>query len=121
MPARLLAAGERLRAGVLAAVAELGLQDNFTVDGRGCSMLYGTRDAEKKPSQPFRTLFLQQTLRRGLLAPNFIVSYSHSDEDVDRTVEIVSEALVVYRKALTEGVENYLDGRSIQPVYRRFN
>ena len=107
-------AGERLRAGVLATVAELGLEDNFTIDGRGCSMLYGTRDADKKPSQPFRTLFLQQTLRRALLAPNFIVSYSHTDADIDRTVEAVSEALVVYRRRST-GVEHHLEGRPSSP------
>lgn len=113
--------GERLRAGVARTVEELRLQDYFTMDGRPCSILYGTRDSDRKPSQPFRTLFLQQTLRRGILAPNFIVSYAHSDGDIDRTIEAVSEALIVYRKALDEGVEKYLDGRPIKPVYRRFN
>jgi len=113
--------GARLRRGVLAAVAELGLQDYFTIDGRDCSLLYGTRGPDKKPSQPFRTLFLQQTLHNGLLAPNFIISYSRTDADVDRTIEAVSKALIVYRKALEEGVEKYLVGRSIKPLYRRFN
>ncbi len=113
--------GERLRTGIRKTVEELRLQDNFTMDGRPCSILYGTRDADRKPSQPFRTLFLQQTLRRGLLAPNFIISYAHTDADVDQTIDAVSEALVVYRKALDEGVEKYLEGRPIKPVYRKFN
>jgi glutamate-1-semialdehyde 2,1-aminomutase len=113
--------GDRLRAGVQRAVAELKLGGHFTMDGRSCSIIYGTRDQDRKPSQPFRTLFLQQTLRRGLLAPNFIMSYSHTDADIDRTIEAVSEALYVYRKALDEGVERYLEGRPIKPVYRRFN
>lgn len=115
------AQGDRLRSGVLKTVGELHLEKYFTIDGRGCSLLYGTRDANEKPSQEFRTLFLQQTLRRGLLAPNFIVSYSHSDADIDRTIEAVSETLVVYKKALEDGVEKFLEGRSIKPVYRRFN
>ena len=113
--------GARLRAGVRRTVEELRLQDYFTMDGRDCSILYGTKDPERKPSQPFRTLFLQETLRRGILAPNFIVSYAHSDADIDRTIEGVSEALGTYRKALDEGVEKYLTGRPIKPVYRRFN
>ena len=113
--------GERLRRGVMRTVGELKLGDYFTIDGRDCALLYGTRDGEKKPSQPFRTLFLQQTLRRGLLAPNFIVSYAHLDADIDRSIEAVSEALLVYRKALDEGVDKYLEGPSIKPVYRRFN
>jgi glutamate-1-semialdehyde 2,1-aminomutase len=113
--------GERLRAGLAKTIAELKLQDYFTVDGRACSLFFGTRDADKKPSQPFRTLFLQQALHRGLLAPSFIMSYSHTDADIDRTVEIVSESLLVYRDALTNGVEKYLKGRPVKPVYRRFN
>jgi glutamate-1-semialdehyde 2,1-aminomutase len=113
--------GKRLREGVLAKVAELGLQDYFTIEGRDCSLLYGTRGPDKKPSQPFRTLFLQQTLRNGLLAPNFIISYSHTDADVDATIAAVAKSLVVYQRALEEGVEKYLVGRSIKPVYRRFN
>lgn len=113
--------GERLKKGVLKAVADLDLKDFITIDGRDCSLFYGTRDQDKKPSQAFRTLFLQQTLKRGLLAPSFIMSYSHTDADIDRTIEIVSESLLVYRDALTNGVEKYLHGRSIKPVYRRFN
>lgn len=113
--------GERLRSGIRKTVEELKLQDHFTMDGRPCSIIYGTRGPDKKPSQQFRTLFLQQTLRHGLLAPNFIISYAHDDAAVDFTINAVSESLQVYRKALDEGVEKYLDGRSIKPVYRRFN
>lgn len=115
------AQGKRLRTGVLKTASELRLEKYFTVDGRDCSLIYGTKDQQEKPSQPFRTLFLQQTLRRGVLAPNFIMSYSHTDADIDRTIDAVSEALVVYRKALEDGVEKYLDGRAVRPVYRRFN
>ncbi len=113
--------GEQLRDGVMAIVRNLKLEDHFTIEGRGCSLIYGTRDQERKPSQPFRTLFLQQTLRRGLLAPNFIISYAHSEADVAQTIDAVGGALTVYRKALDEGVEKYLEGRSIKPVYRRRN
>jgi glutamate-1-semialdehyde 2,1-aminomutase len=49
------------------------------------------------------------------------VNYSHKDEDIDKTVEIVDEALAVYRKAIDEGVDKYLVGRPVKPVYRTFN
>ena len=78
--------------------------------GRPCCLVYTTRDADKQLSQPFRTLFLQESIKRGILAPSFVVSYSHSDADIDRTVEVVHEVLAVYRKALKEGVEKYLVG-----------
>jgi glutamate-1-semialdehyde 2,1-aminomutase len=81
--------------------------------------VYTTRDAQKNPSQPLRTLFLQESIKRGILAPSFVVSYSHSDADIDRTVEVIHEVLLVYRKALEEGVEKYLVGRPVKPVFRK--
>lgn len=113
--------GARLRAGVTRTIEELRLEGFFTMEGRDCALLYGTRDQDRQPSQAFRTLFLQQTLRRGVLAPSLMVSYSHSDADIDETIAAISDALWVYRKALDEGVEKHLEGRPVKPVYRRFN
>jgi glutamate-1-semialdehyde 2,1-aminomutase len=112
-------AGERLKRGVLKSVEEHRLQSHFMVLGRPCCLVYSTLDTESQPSQPFRTLFLQETIRRGILAPSFVVSYSHTDQDIDRTIEGVHEALLVYRKALDEGLEKYLTGRSVRPVFRK--
>jgi len=53
--------------------------------------------------------------------PSLVVSFSHSDADIDRTIEATSESLHVYKKALAEGVEKYLVGRSVKPVFREFN
>lgn len=113
--------GARLEAGFRAAVARHGLERQVTLSGRPCALLYGTRDAEERPSQPLRTLFLQELLRHGVLAPSLMVSYSHTDADIDRTIEAVDRALAVYRRALDEGVDRYLVGPPVKPVYRRFN
>jgi glutamate-1-semialdehyde 2,1-aminomutase len=50
-----------------------------------------------------------------------VVSYSHSDEDIDRTVEAIDGALAIYRRALEHGVEKFLVGRPTEIVYRRYN
>ena len=115
------ARGDQLRDGVEAAARARGIGDRFTVAGRGSCFFFGTADAEGAPSQAFRTLFLQETITRGLLAPSFVVSYSHSEADIAAAVEIVDEALDVYAAALEGGVERFLRGRPVQPVYRRFN
>jgi glutamate-1-semialdehyde 2,1-aminomutase len=57
-------------------------------------------------------------IRRGLLAPSLVVSYSHGDAEVRQTVAAVGEALTTYRKAIHEGVEKYLVGRSVKPAFR---
>ena len=112
--------GERLAEGVRKSIAEYRLHDYFVVLGKPCCLIYGTRDYDKRPSQLFRTLFLQELIKRRILAPSFIVSYSHTDKDIDRTIDAVHESLQIYRKALDEGIDNYLIGRPVQPVFRKY-
>jgi glutamate-1-semialdehyde 2,1-aminomutase len=116
----LYARGERLREGVTRAAAELGLEGHFGILGRDCNLIYFTRDREGRPSQPFRTLFLQELLKGGVIAPSFVVSFSHTEDDIDHTIAVATECLEVYRRALDEGVEGYLDGPSVKPVFRPY-
>jgi glutamate-1-semialdehyde 2,1-aminomutase len=111
--------GERLRAGVMEAARSVGIDRHFTVEGRACNLIFVTRDAAGERSQAFRTLFMQEIIRRGVLGPSFVVSYSHTDDDVDRTVAAAEAALRVYRQALDDGVDRYLEGRPVKPVFRR--
>lgn len=113
--------GERLAKGIRMSIDENKLADFIPIMGRPCCLVYGTRDNDKNPSQPFRTLLLQETMKRGILAPSLVVSYSHTDADIDRTIEVFHEAFHIYRKALDEGIEKYLVGRPVKPVWRRFN
>jgi glutamate-1-semialdehyde 2,1-aminomutase len=111
--------GESLARGINQSIRENRLEGFVQVAGRPCCLVYTTKDQDRKPSQLFRTLFLQETIKRGILAPSLVVSYSHSDNDVKWTVDVVNEALAIYRKALDEGVEKYLIGRPVKPVFRK--
>jgi glutamate-1-semialdehyde 2,1-aminomutase len=113
--------GQRLADGVGRVVAALGLQGFFDVMGRPCNLVYATRDQQRQPSQGFRTLFLREMIRRGVLAPSFVVNAAHGDADIDTTIDRVGEALVVYKRALDEGLGHYLSGRPVRPVFRAFN
>jgi glutamate-1-semialdehyde 2,1-aminomutase len=112
-------AGDRLREGLTQVARHHGLSNHFEVFGRSCNLLFGTKGPDGRPSQAFRTLFLQETLRRGVLMPSLVVSYSHSDADLDRTIEVVDLALRVYARALTDGVEKHLEGRPTRTVFDR--
>jgi glutamate-1-semialdehyde 2,1-aminomutase len=113
--------GERLRALVNKSIAENRLEGFFQLIGRPCNLVFETRDQDQNRSQSFRTLFMQELIRRGVIAPSFVVSFSHSDAEIERTAEAVYEAHVVYRKALDEGIEKYLEGRAVKPVNRKYN
>lgn len=116
----LWARGERLRAGLNAAASSAGVAQYVPILGKPCCLVYGTRDADNKPSQAFRTLLLQETIRRGILAPSLVVNYSHTEADIDATIAVFAEAFVTYRRALDEGIERYLHGRPVQPAIRPF-
>ena len=113
--------GGKLQTLILRSIAENRLEGLFEVFGRPCNLVFGTRDQNNERSQPFRTLFMQELIRRGVIAPSFVVSFSHCDSDIERTAEAVHEALMIYRRALDEGIEKYLEGRPVKPVNRRFN
>jgi glutamate-1-semialdehyde 2,1-aminomutase len=113
--------GERLRAGVNQCVARHGLDGRLEVLGRPCNLVYATKGVDGQPSQDFRTLFLQELIRGGIIAPSFVVSFSHTDQDIDRTIDVVDQALGVYARALADGISKYLVGRPVKPVNRKYN
>jgi glutamate-1-semialdehyde 2,1-aminomutase len=53
--------------------------------------------------------------------PSLIVSFSHTDADIERTLDGINEALYIYSRAINEGVDKYLKGRPVKPVFRTFN
>ncbi|MGW4532269.1 glutamate-1-semialdehyde 2,1-aminomutase [Nocardia sp. NPDC004340] len=118
--ARMEASGRRLAAGVNAIAADLGIADHLEVAGRPSCLVFLTRDPEGVPSQPFRTLFLQELLDRGVLGQSFVNSAAHTDADIDHTVDACQSAAKTYRKALEQGtVAGLLAGRPVAPALRR--
>lgn len=117
---RMEAAGRQLAGEISAAVSAVGLDYYVEVLGRPSCLLFSTRGADGQPSQAYRTLFLQELLRRGVLGQSFVTSAAHAAADVDQTVAAVTEALTVYRRAIeAKSVEGLLEGRPVAPAIRR--
>ena len=112
--------GQRLADGLRAATAAAGVTDAVPILGKPCCLVFGSRDEQGQPSQPFRTLLIQELLDRGVLATSLVVGYSHSEDDIDHTVSVFADALGVYRQALDHGIERFLRGRPVQPAIRPY-
>jgi len=111
--------GERLANGVRTVAHDAGLQDLVQVHGRPSCQVFSTAGPDGSPSQAFRTLFLQELLRRGVLGQSFVVSAAHTDVDIDQTVEAVRGALEVYLRAVETGsTDGFLQGRPVAPAMR---
>ena len=113
--------GQRLLDGMRDLAARHGLEKHFVMEGNAPLMNYSTRDAEGNVSLPLRTLFSQEMIKRGVLMPWPAVSFSHGEAEFAETMTAVDGALKVYADALEGGVERFLEGPAIRPVFRRFN
>ncbi len=113
--------GERLANGLKAVIAAHKLENHVKIIGKPCCLVFATLDGDEKPSQAYRSLLLQELIRHGILGQSLVVSYSHTDEDVDRTVDAFDASLPIYKCALETGVESFLVGEPTRSVYRRYN
>jgi glutamate-1-semialdehyde 2,1-aminomutase len=119
--ARMHMLGERLAAGVRAAAAGMGVAEHVVVRGRASNLVFATLDEDRQPSQDYRTLFLRRLIAGGVIGPSFVVSAALTEDDIDRTIEVVGQACAVYRKALDAGDPTaWMGGRPVKPVFRRF-
>jgi glutamate-1-semialdehyde aminotransferase len=112
------ARGAELRAGIERLAAEV----SFDIELAGNPPRSGLdfRDADGQLSPPLRGLFLQECHKRGVLfgGPIF-TTYSHSEDDVARTLETVASAFmgmdVAHRR---DDVQGHLEGRPPGAVFR---
>jgi glutamate-1-semialdehyde 2,1-aminomutase len=112
--------GARLKQGTEEVTRRHGVQDFLQLIGRTCNLVFATKGPDHLPSQEYRTLFMQELIAGGILAPSFVVSYSHTEDDIDRTIEAVDRAAEIYARALDAGVRLYTKGRPVKPVFRSF-
>lgn len=67
-----------------------------------------------------KTLFLQETAKRGVLIQGVNPNYSHSQKDIDDTLDAVNDALYMLKKAINEGnILKYIEGSVAEEAVRR--
>jgi glutamate-1-semialdehyde 2,1-aminomutase len=113
--------GQQLRDGLLEVARRHGLQNHFMIDGPAICLNYLTRDGAGEVSPAFRTLFSQEMIREGVLMPWIAVSLAHGATELEMTLSAADKALAVYKKALADGIDKYLHGPVVKPVFRKFN
>lgn len=97
------------------------LQQYMRAAGPAPNPYYVTVDAEGAPWFALRTLFAQEMIRQGVLMPWMAVAYRHGEMELQRTEDALHKAMSVCARGVAEGVEKYLQGPAIKPVFRRYN
>jgi glutamate-1-semialdehyde 2,1-aminomutase len=113
--------GAKLRSGLEEVTEAAGMTDHVSFVGRPSCLVFATKDHNGQPSQAFRTLFIQELLRRGVLGQSLVISAAHTDADIDQTTEAAAGALSVYARAVEAGsTDGLLVGRPVAPAMREF-
>ena len=113
--------GQKLMAMMQRQAEAHGIAHCFKVGGIACSPYYLTLDQSGANSLALRTLFSQEMIRNGVLMPWIALSYRHGQDELATTERALDQTLKVYRQAIEDGVEKYLKGEVIKPVFRKFN
>ena len=100
---------------------EFNIEKNFIAGGIDCSPYYLTFDKNGNNSLGLRTLFAQEMIKNGVIMPWIALSYSHGDKELKITEKALIETFKIYKKAVKNGYEKYLNGAVIKPVFRRYN
>lgn len=118
VPAVLEARGGKLRDGINAVAAELGIEYVRCI-GRGARSLLAL-GAGAGDGLLAKSLLQQELVRRGILWTGMhALSFSHTDADVEYTLEAYRGALTVIRDAVAAGtVRESLKGSPMEPVFR---
>jgi glutamate-1-semialdehyde 2,1-aminomutase len=98
-----------------------GIDYSFKVSGAACSPNYTTLNANGDASPELRTLFAQEMINNGVLMSWIALSYRHGQDELAITEKALNSAFTVYRRALDEGVDKYLVGPAVKPVFRKYN
>jgi len=111
--------GKKVKHGYNALASELDME--YTrCHGFDCRTIV-TFDAGAGDPLEMKSLVQQELIRRGILWSGFhTMSFSHSDEDIFRTLQAYREVLPLLKKAVASGnITKFLRGKPVEPVFRR--
>lgn len=111
--------GRKLKDGYNKSAEEIGV--NTGCVGFPPHTIFRFRDSKEKDSLEIKSLFLQETVKRGILfSGTQNISYSHSDEDIEKTLLACEESLNLLKNAVDKNnVKELLEGEITREVFRR--
>lgn len=120
VPGYLSSQGKKLKDGYNGISTELGLDNISKCTGYECRSIVTFEASAGNPLE-LKSLVQQEMIKRGILWGGFHnMCFSHSDEDIEYTLEVYKDVLPILKKAVDENnVKEYLKGEPVEPVFRK--
>ena len=114
--------GKYLMDGINNISNELDCKHLINVSGYSVKPSISFNDFSGNISQVSRTLFLQETIKNGILMPYIVPSYAHKQKHIDMVVDSIGNALKKIKNAKNnEGLKKMINGDIVKPVFRKYN
>ncbi|MEK7473235.1 MAG: glutamate-1-semialdehyde 2,1-aminomutase [Patescibacteria group bacterium] len=115
--------GKILADGLTALSEKHGLTGIVDTVGFAPNLSLAIKNKEGQVDPVLRTLFLQEVIKREVLFQGyFALSFSHTQVEIDRTLEVFDEVMGFYKNVLEEGnARELLIGEPCKPVFRKYN
>lgn len=102
-------------------ISKKGLSEFISLSDTNWMVAFTFKNKEKTIDNGFRTLYMQEMIKRGVLFQGvFVPCFSHNKADVDFFTAAAVESLEVYTHALEKGWDKFLVGEPTKPVFRKF-
>jgi glutamate-1-semialdehyde 2,1-aminomutase/spore coat polysaccharide biosynthesis protein SpsF len=113
--------GRYLIEGIQKFIEENGLEGYVEIRGLPPRMVMTFKDEEGRESLEMKSLFQQECIKRGVLftgAHN--ISLAHTEEIVDKTLEVYEECLIILQDGIEkDNIKEKLEGSVVNPVFRK--
>lgn len=114
--------GKTLKTGISQVAQDKGLANFVNVGGYDCKPSFGLVDENGQACMKLRTLFLQETVKQGLMMPYIVPCLAHTNEVIDNAVGIIGNAFEVLAEGIKQGtIDQMIQGPLVKPVFRKFN
>lgn len=116
------AKGKKLIDGFSAIAAEFGISEQAKMLGVECSPYQVFLDRNGLVDLSLRALYLQEMIKHGVLIPYISISHSHTEADIEKTLEASRNAMRILAQAVEKGsTDGLLVGPAVKPVFRKYN
>ena len=113
--------GDLLLSGLKKTISEKGLEKYVGVGGTKWFSYTSYRDEKGNVSLALKTLAIQEMLKQGVLYQGaFVPCFSHTEEDINYFINAFAKSCDVLKLALQNGIDKYLIGPEIKPVFRKY-
>lgn len=105
-------------------IKQYKLSNFVEIKGHPCWLLMNFKNINREICNGFKTLFMQEVIKDGIFfRGSFVPTISHTQDDIDRTLESFNKAFKIYKYAIEDkdGYKKFLIGEPVKPVFRKKN